>query len=128
MAWDVCGKRCSCVQQITVRVSAPPSIAVPPDAVLECPATDTSTNVTGVAVAPDACGGSVKIYYSDVVSNGCAGTKVIYRTWTATDDSGLSTNVVHTITVRDTPPPTITCPPKLVLECPANTSTNATGA
>src|SRR6266568_481160 len=126
-ATDDCGNSSTCVQQFTVRDTTPPAIAAPPDMVLECPATDISTNVTGVAVAPDACGGSVKIYYSDVVSNSCGATKVIYRTWTATDDSGLSTNVVQTIAVRDTTPPTITCPPNLVLECPANTSTNVTG-
>src|SRR5206468_2178536 len=52
---------------------------------------------------------------------------VIFRTWTATDDSGLSTNVVQTITVRDTTPPTVTAPADVVLECPAITTTNATG-
>src|SRR5207247_6155019 len=93
--------------------------------VLECPANDTSTNVTGAAVAPDACGGSVKVYYSDVVSNGCGGTKVLFRTWTAIDEAGNSTNLVQTITVSNRP--SITCPPDLVLECPADTNTNATG-
>ena len=126
-ATDDCGNSSTCVQQITVRDTAPPAI-VAPDVVLECPATDTSTNVTGVAVAQDACGGSVKVYYSDVVSNTCSGTKVVFRTWTATDDSGNTTNLVQTIAVRDTTPPTLTAPSDVVLECPAvNTSTNFTG-
>jgi len=46
--------------------------------------------------------------YSDSVSNGCGGTKVVSRTWTATDQCGNSTNRVQTITVRDNAPPTIT--------------------
>src|SRR6185369_121706 len=36
-------------------------------------------------------------------------------------------NAVQTITVRDIVPPSITAPANLTLECPANTSTNATG-
>src|SRR5207249_12034754 len=100
-ATDDCGNTSTCVQRITVRDTAPPALTAPPDMVLDCPATDTSTNVTGAAVAPDGCGGSVKVYYSDVVNNGCGATKVISRTWTATDNSGNSTNVVQTITIRD---------------------------
>ncbi len=125
-ATDDCGNRNTCVQRITVRDTTPPALAVPADVVLECPATDISTNVTGVAVAQDACG-STLLSYSDIVSNDCGGTKVVSRTWTATDDSGLSTNVVQTITVRDTTPPVITCPPDRTLECPADTRTNVTG-
>src|SRR5947208_16915265 len=59
-ATDDCANHSSCVQQITVRDTTPPSISVPADMILECPVTDTSTNVTGAAVAPDTCGGSVK--------------------------------------------------------------------
>jgi hypothetical protein len=48
----------------------PPVISAPPDLVLEYPA-DTGTNVTGVAVAQDACGSVSVFYYSDIVTNGC---------------------------------------------------------
>src|SRR5947199_372382 len=122
---DGCGNSAACVQTITVRDITPPTITCPPNVTLECPA-DTRTNFTGVATAKDGCG-SVTISYTDVVSNSCAGTKVILRTWTATDACGNRNSCVQTITVRDTTPPTISCPPNLVLECPANTSTNVTG-
>src|SRR5207245_1935303 len=46
-ATDDCGNSSTCVQQFTVRDTTPPAIAAPPDVVLECPATDISTNVTG---------------------------------------------------------------------------------
>ena len=59
---------------------------------------DTRTNVTGVATAQDDCG-KVTVSYSDAVTNGCGGTKVIARTWTATDLCGNSTSAVQTITV-----------------------------
>src|SRR5207244_2349343 len=116
-ATDDCGNQSACVQRITVRDSTPPVISAPPDVILQCPVTDTGTNITGVAVAQDTCGLVVEFSYSDIVSNGCGGTKVVSRTWTATDDSGNSTNVVQTITVRDTTPPAITCAPNKTVEC-----------
>jgi hypothetical protein len=123
-ATDDCGNQSSCVQQITVRDTTAPTILIT-NVVLECPAPDTSTNVTGVPVVQEACGSVMSVSYSDIVSNGCGGAKVISRTWTATDDSGNTTNVVQTITVRNTL--TVTLPADLKLECPADTSTNATG-
>jgi len=48
-------------------------------------------------------------------------------TLTVTDDGDLSDTCQATITVVDTTPPVITCPPDVVLECPANTSPSATG-
>ena len=105
-ATDACGNSTNAVQTITVRDTTPPALAVPANAMLECPA-DTSTNSTGIATALDACG-EVLVSYSDVVSNGTGGTKIIARTWTATDACGNSTNGVQTIAVRDTTPPTIT--------------------
>jgi uncharacterized protein affecting Mg2+/Co2+ transport len=110
VATDDCGNQSSGVQRITVRDTTPPTLIAPPDVVLECPATDTSTNVTGTAWAVDTCG-SVGLSYRDVVTNGYTGTQpvsMILRTWTATDQAGLTTNVIQTITVRDTTPPTLT--------------------
>src|SRR5207247_7705623 len=100
-ASDACSNSISCVQTITVRDTIKPAITCPPDVVLECPNTDTRTNVTGVATAQDACS-AVTISYSDVTTNNCAGTKVIARTWTATDRCGNSTSCVQTITLSDT--------------------------
>src|SRR5206468_3404126 len=87
---------------------------------------NTSTNNTGVATAQDTCS-SVTITFNDSVTNNCAGTKVIARTWTATDACGNAASCVQTITVRDITAPTITCPADVVLDCPADTGTNNTG-
>jgi len=124
-ATDACGNSTNCVQTITVRDITKPVVTCPPDRTLECPA-DTSTNANGVATATDTCS-AVVVTYSDSVSNSCGGTETIARTWTATDACGNSSSCVQTITVRDTTKPALTCPPDLVLECPADTSTNATG-
>src|ERR1051325_10535344 len=124
-ATDACGNRTNRVQTITVRDTKPPVITPPQDLTLECPA-DTSTNHTGVATAQDGCN-AVTITYSDVASNGCGGSRVITRTWNATDACNNSASAAQTITVRDTRPPTLDIPSDRVLECPADTSTNNTG-
>src|SRR5205823_1911195 len=125
LATDACGNNASCVQTITVRDTSKPTLTCPPDLVLDCPA-DTGTNATGVATAQDTCS-QVTIRYSDAVTNNCAATKIIARTWTATDACSNSISSTQTITVRDISKPTITCPPDLLLECPAVTTTNVTG-
>jgi len=108
-ATDNCGNQSSCVQRITVRDTTPPALSKPSDLILELPA-DTTVAHTGMATAQDACGSAV-VTYSDSVSNRCGGTKVITRTWTATDQGGNSTSAVQMITVADTTPPSIVCPP-----------------
>jgi hypothetical protein len=124
-ATDACGNTTNAVQTITVRDSTPPSLVIPANLTLECPA-NTSTTNTGVATATDGCG-TVVISFSDVVTTNCGGTRVVSRTWSARDQCGNTTNAVQTITVRDTTPPIITAPADLVLDCPAVTTTNATG-
>src|SRR5262249_3812330 len=124
-AIDACSNRTSCVQKIIVRDATPPTITCPPNLTLECPA-NTATNVTGVATATDACS-SVSISYSDSVSNTCGGSRIMSRTWSATDACGNRASCVQTITVQDTTAPRITCPTNVTLQCPANTSTNLTG-
>jgi hypothetical protein len=127
MATDDCGNTRTCVQRITLRDTSAPLLSVPADVVLDCPA-DTSTNNTGSALAPDLGGGPVLIYYTDSVVNGCGGTKVISRLWTAADTAGNSTNRTQIITVRDVTAPALTIPANLVLEYGADTSPASTGS
>jgi hypothetical protein len=54
------------------------------------------------------------------------GTSIITRTWTATDGAN-SISAVQVITVRDTTPPALTCPPNVVIAWPASTAPNNTG-
>jgi hypothetical protein len=124
-ATDQCGNTTSAVQTITVRDTTPPALTVPANAVLECPG-DISTTRNGMATGFDACG-SVTITYSDSISNGCGGTKVVSRLWTATDACGNATNRLQTLTVRDTTPPALTVPASVVLECPGDISTAKNG-
>jgi len=108
LATDQCGNSATCAQTITVRDTTQPSLTLPANLVLQCPG-DTRTNVTGVPIVADACS-SVTLSYSDVVSNSCALTKTVWRTWTATDQCGNTTNGLQTITVVDTTKPSHNCP------------------
>ena len=116
-AADACGNTTNALQTVTVRDTTPPALRVPGNLVLECPG-DTRTNVTGSATAPDGCS-AVTITYSDVVSNSCGNTKTVWRTWTAVDACGNSTNGLQTITVQDTTKPSITCP-AISVQCPGD--------
>lgn len=124
-ASDSCGNTTNAVQTITVRDSTPPQITAPLSVVLECPA-NTQPSATGTAVAQDGCS-QATVTYSDATTTPCGGTKVITRTWIATDECGNRATAVQTITVQDTRPPTISGPPDRLLECPADTRPSATG-
>jgi len=104
MAKDACGNTNIASYFIQVSNTMAPSLALPPDMVMECPAS-TSTNFTGVATAQGVCGPAL-VGFSDVVSNTCGGASVTYRTWIATDGCNI-TNGIQVITVRDTTPPTM---------------------
>jgi hypothetical protein len=78
-----------------------------------------------VAVSTDACHTPI-VTYSDAPSANGPGTNIIARTWTATDGAN-SVSAVQIITILDTTPPALSCPPNMVLAWPASTGTNTTG-
>src|SRR5205085_1722186 len=125
-ATDTCGNSSSCNQVIIVRDTTPPVITCPRDKVLECPA-DTSVAANGSATATDTCN-DVTIASNDVRTNGCRNTYGIVRTWTATDTCGNSSSCKQVITVIDSTPPVITCPPDVTIECTDSTNPSNTGA
>ena len=71
-------------------------------ATIECPNAPVFSNPT----ASDTCG-TASLAFSDVTVNGCGNTKVVTRTWTATDQCGNTASASQTITVQDTTPPVI---------------------
>jgi hypothetical protein len=111
---------------IIVQDTTPPDIICPPNVTLECPA-DTTLSATGEATATDTCG-AVTITHSDQLQPSCGNAGTLARTWTATDESGNTSTCAQIITVIDTTPPAITCPPNVTLECPADTSVEANGS
>ncbi|HRZ77133.1 MAG TPA: HYR domain-containing protein, partial [Bacteroidales bacterium] len=115
-ATDDCGNYSECMQVLTVQDTTPPVITCPQDVVLDCPA-DTSVLANGQASATDECS-ALTITHSDQVTYGCAHAMVVSRTWRATDDCGNYSECVQVLTVQDTTPPQITCPPDTLVTAP----------
>jgi hypothetical protein len=96
----------TCQKTVSVNDVTPPTITnCPADLTLDCDG-DTSTTNTGVLTATDNC--SVSISHSDVVTGSCS--KLITRTWTATDPCGNTSTCVQHIITRDRTAPIINCP------------------
>jgi hypothetical protein len=125
-ATDDCGLTSFCIQTITVEDTTPPTVSCPSDTTVECGG-DTSPASNGSATGSDGCGG-VSITFSDVSVPGCGNTEIITRTWTATDDCGLTSSCNQTITVVDTTPPTVSCPSDTTVECGGDTSPTSNGS
>jgi hypothetical protein len=111
---------------ITVVDTTGPVISCPSDVTVECGG-DTTSSTTGKATAVDSCG-AVTIRSRNRNIPGCGNSKIIERTWIATDEYGNESSCVQTITVVDTTPPDINCPADVTLECPADTSVEANGS
>ncbi len=89
----------------------------PANVTVECD-DPTTPAFTGTATATDNCDDTPTVGFVDVFTQvgTCTYTGFITRTWTATDDCGLSSNCVQTITINDVTPPVITCPPTATVE------------
>ncbi|MEC3908670.1 gliding motility-associated C-terminal domain-containing protein, partial [Tamlana sp. 2201CG12-4] len=120
-ATDVCGNSASANQIISTSDTTAPEFVqttLPADVIVECDAIPAAEILT----ATDNCG-SATVTVADVRTDGnCPSNYVITRTYTATDECGLTNTHVQTITVQDTIAPEFveTLPPaNLVVECDA---------
>ena len=112
-ATDDSGNSTTLSQTITVVDTTAPEIIVPADFIAEC-----SDDIAfDDASAVDACG-TVSISSTDeTITGSSAGTYLIVRTFTATDDAGNSSSDTQTITVVDTTAPVISPPADYTVEC-----------
>ena len=120
-ATDDCGNTSTASQTITVRDITPPVISgVGGPSTIDCPAEPTFSSPT----ASDACTNSTaSLAFTDATNTSCGNARTVTRKWTATDACGNTSTASQTITVRDNTPPTITCPPNIVVECDVNVAT-----
>jgi hypothetical protein len=126
MAADWCGNESYCTQIITIDDQTPPElVGCPQPAVtVEC------GNVPPVATvtATDDCDGELNVTFAEVTTPGnCPQAYTITRTWTAVDACGNPAECQQVITVEDSTPPEITCPPGATYECIADVPQPNTG-
>ncbi len=120
-ATDECGLTKTHVQTITVVDITPPTFietSLPENITVECDAVPSAETLT----ASDTCG-SATVTVNDVITNGnCKNNYSIARTWTATDECGLTTKHTQIITAQDTTPPSFvetSLPESVTVECDA---------
>lgn len=114
----------TCWSNILVEDKTPPTITCQ-DVILSC----TDPLPTQPTSAFDACG-SVTVTHQDVVQdNGCSGTfsKIITRTYTATDGSGNTSNCVQTISIQRASLASVTVPADVTIDCQGNSTPSSTG-
>ncbi len=111
--------------------TTPPTIDCPPNVTVNlnknCYANTNPSN-TGSAKGKDNCSQGVTITYSDDVVTGCGSSKVITRTWVATDALGNTTSCQQIINVVDTTNPTITAPSNVTVTCASDVPAANTSA
>ncbi len=104
---DACGVTNYCTQTITVFEDVAPVLTVPADMTVEC----SSVPAVGSATSTDACDPNVIVTYLGATTNGSGCNYTITRKWKATDSCANAVTNSQLLTVRDTTPPVITCPP-----------------
>src|SRR6185369_88441 len=123
---DACTNSASCIQTITVRDTTAPSITCPQNISVQCrsnvpPRPSSLAEFLALGgTASDNCDTVLDYRCSDgpFIGDSCGGT--IFRTHTVTDDCTNSVSCIQTITIRDTTPPSITCPQNLSVQCLSN--------
>ena len=107
----------------------PPMIECPDDVTVDCDASMDPAD-TGMATATDLCS-EPDVTFADVSGQGVAGcdqyTYTITRTWTATDNLGMTATCEQMIMVQDTTAPVITCPADVSGSCTDSTLPTGTG-
>ena len=114
-AVDGCLNESTCTQTITVDDTIPPTITCPAAVTVQCDENVPEPDIAAVTVS-DNCQAPVTVtWVSDVPVGSCP--KVITRTYKAVDGCLNESTCTQTITVDDTIPPTIECPPNKSIEC-----------
>ncbi|PWH81912.1 hypothetical protein DIS18_11620, partial [Algibacter marinivivus] len=118
-ATDACGNAASANQIISTSDTTAPEFDqtdLPGDIVVECDGIPGEETLT----ATDNCGNAIVTVSDERIDRNCPNNYVIKRSYTATDDCGVTNTHVQTITVQDSTPPAFveTLPTaRIVAEC-----------
>jgi len=114
-ATDACGNEASCVQTINFIDDEAPEIECHPDLLVDC---SLYPDFIPHPEAFDNCDEEVTVTHVDEgTDEGCEGSYVVMRTYSATDECGNTSTHSQRITVVDSTPPTITCPEDVTMSC-----------
>jgi len=122
-ACDPSGNVAAGTQTVTVNDTQPPTITPPGDVTVSANASGVASGVSGVSLGTPVTGDNCSV--ASVTNNAPGvyplGTTTV--TWTVTDGSGNPATGTQRVIVRDTTPPTITCPADVTV--PVNSGSTA---
>jgi hypothetical protein len=101
---DECGNTDTHTQVITIVDTSDPSLTVPGDSTIECPAAPPAADYS----ADDTCSDVDVVVTESKTDGSCIGYFTITRTYVATDENGNSVTQYQTINSEDTTPPYFT--------------------
>ena len=121
---DLCGNAATCQQVIIVNDTIPPTLTCPPDSTVQCPedapmpyASLDEFLAAGGAISDNCAVDSVTFTYLGETAIGTC-PRTLLRFYGISDSCGnRSMSCEQTITVNDTIPPMINCPPDLMAQC-----------
>lgn len=123
-ASDLCGNNAQCVQIINVIDTITPEVVCPNDTIISNDPGICGAEFVFSALLTDVCDLNAMLAYSDTSGSIFPiGTTPV--TVVATDDCGNSASCSLNVTVEDTEPPVITCPPDDTLSCELDTVPSA---
>lgn len=127
-ATDTSGNSNTCLQVITVQDTVAPVISCPNDTIIDCERPRDVMSL-GNATATDQCQVSVTDITSrdSLIFGSCPQELTILRIFSAADSCGNRSSCTQTIMVIDTTPPTVICPPDIVVSCGDMTGPDVTG-
>ncbi|MFK7833362.1 MAG: gliding motility-associated C-terminal domain-containing protein, partial [Winogradskyella sp.] len=114
-ATDECGNTATTTATYAIIDTIPPVLTVPLAVTIECDE-DYSPDNTGLGKATDDCA-EAEVTFTDAIVETCGNSRIITRTWTATDACGNAVSADQIITIEDSTAPTFTVPADITIEC-----------
>ncbi|MDX1409643.1 MAG: hypothetical protein R3330_15955, partial [Saprospiraceae bacterium] len=119
---DLCGNSSSCQLTITINDVTPPTMACPAITVWTCPTDledpfDAFEFISNGGTMADNCGLDLSTFGVTEANNGTTCPTIYTRTYVVADSCGNTASCVHQVTVNDTIPPVVSCPPDVTVDC-----------